>query len=107
MVAPGSATYTGTLPATTLKVVGAELTSLGESVVEGDEYRQLRRVGLATGQYRKVVLRDGRIVGAILLNDPTRTRPITQLIERKVNVSAHAEQLLNDDFDLKSLMHET
>jgi nitrite reductase (NADH) large subunit len=106
MVAPGSATYTGTLPATTLKVAGAELTSLGESVVEGDEHTQLRRVDLATGQYRKVVLRDGRIVGAILLNDPARTRPITQLIEGEVDVSACAEQLLSDDFDLKSLLRE-
>jgi len=107
MVAPGSATYAGTLPATTLKVAGAELTSLGESVVEGDEYTQLRHVDLATGQYRKVVLRDGRIVGAILLNDPARTRPITQLIEREVDVSTYADQLLNDDFDPKSLLRET
>jgi nitrite reductase (NADH) large subunit len=107
MVAPGNATYTGTLPATTLKVAGAELTSLGESVVEGNEYAQLRHVDLATGQYRKVVLRDGRIVGAILLNDPDRARPITQLIERGVDVSAYAEQLLNDDFDLKSALRET
>jgi nitrite reductase (NADH) large subunit len=106
MVAPGSATYSGTLPTTTLKVAGAELTSLGESVVEGGEYTQLRHVDRATGQYRKVVLRDGRIVGAILLNDPARTRPITQLIERGTHVSAYAEQLLNDDFDLKSLLRE-
>jgi nitrite reductase (NADH) large subunit len=106
MVAPGSATYTGTLPATTLKVAGAELTSLGESVVEGNEHTQLRHVDRATGQYRKAVLRDGRIVGAILLNDPARTRPITQLIEREVDVSAYAEQLLNDDFDLQSLLRE-
>jgi nitrite reductase (NADH) large subunit len=106
MVAPGSTTYSGTLPTTTLKVAGAELTSLGDSVVEGDEYTQLRHADRAAGQYRKAVLRDGRIVGAILLNDPARTRPVTQLIERGVDVSAHAEQLLNDDFDLKSLLHK-
>jgi NAD(P)H-nitrite reductase large subunit len=107
MVAPGSAAYSGTMPATTLKVAGAQLTSLGESVAEGDEYTHVRRVDLETGQYRKVVLRDGRIVGAILLNDPTRARPITQLIEREADVSAYTEQLLNDDFDLKSLLRET
>jgi nitrite reductase (NADH) large subunit len=106
MVAPGSTTYSGTLPTTTLKVAGAELTSLGDSVVEGEEHTQLRHADRAAGQYRKVVLRDGCIVGAILLNDPDRARPITQLIERGVDVSAHAEQLLNDDFDLKSLLRE-
>jgi nitrite reductase (NADH) large subunit len=106
MVAPGSATYSGTLPATTLKVAGAELTSLGDSVTEGEEYTQLRHVDRAAGQYRKAVLQDGRIVGAILLNDPARTRPVTQLIEQGVDVSAHAKQLLSDDFDLKSLLRE-
>jgi len=104
MVAPGSTTYAGTLPTTTLKVAGAELTSLGECVVEGDEYTQLRHADPAGGHYRKVVLRDGRIVGAILLNDKERTKPITQLVERGMDVSAYADRLLDDDFDLKSLL---
>jgi len=107
MVEPGSAVYTGTLAATTLKVAGAELASLGEGTAEGDAYTQLRHIDLATGHYRKFVLRDGRIVGAILLNDKERVRPIAQLIERGVDVSAHADSLLDDDFDLKSLLRET
>lgn len=104
LVAPGSAIYTGTLPSTTLKVAGAELTSLGESVVEAEEYDQLRHVDLAAGRYRKLVLRDGRVVGAISLNDGERVRPITQLIEQGMNVSAYAHRLVGDDFDLKSLL---
>jgi nitrite reductase (NADH) large subunit len=104
MVTPGSATYSGSMPATTLKVAGAELTSLGESVAEGNEYTHLRHTDQAAGQYRKLVLQDGRIVGAIFLNDPTRVRPATQLMEREVDVSAYADRLLDDDFDLKSLL---
>jgi NAD(P)H-nitrite reductase large subunit len=85
---------------------------VGESVVETDgkhpaerdEYTQLRHADLAAGHYRKLVLRDGRIVGAILLNDRERTRPITQLIKQGVDVSAYADRLLDDDFDLKSLL---
>jgi len=104
MVASGSAVYVGTLPSTTLKVAGAELASLGESVVEAEEYDQLRHVDLAAGRYRKLVLRGGRIVGAISLNDRGRVRPITQLIEQGVDVSAYADRLLDDDFDPKSLL---
>jgi NAD(P)H-nitrite reductase large subunit len=104
MVTPGSATYSGSIPATTLKVAGAELTSLGESVAEGDEYTHLRHTDPAADQYRKLVLREGRIVGAIFLNDPTRVRPATQLMEREVDISAYADRLLDDDFDLKSLL---
>jgi NAD(P)H-nitrite reductase large subunit len=102
MVAPSSATYSGTLAATTLKVAGAELTSLGECVAEGDGCAPLRHVDLAAGQYRKLVLRDGRIVGAILLNDKERVRPVTQLIKQGVDVSAYTNRLLGDD--LQSLL---
>ncbi|HEY60784.1 MAG TPA: NAD(P)/FAD-dependent oxidoreductase [Anaerolineae bacterium] len=110
MVAPGSATYTGTLPSTTLKVAGAELTSLGECLVEADsehaedEYTQLRHVDLLAGYYSKLVLHEGHIVGAILLNDKERVRPVAQLIKQGVDVSAYANRLLDDDFDLKSLL---
>jgi len=107
MVTPGSATYAGTLPSVTLKVAGAELASLGECVAEEDEHRSLRHVDLEAEHYRKLVLRAGRIVGAILLNDKERVRPITQLIERGVDVSAHADHLLDDDLDLRSLLPET
>lgn len=104
MVAPGSAAYTGSLPTTTLKIVGAELASLGECLAEGDAYTHLRHTNTAAGQYRKVVLRGGRIAGAILLNDKERVRPITQLIEQGTDVSAYAGRLVDDDFDLKTLL---
>jgi nitrite reductase (NADH) large subunit len=103
MVALGSATYSGTMPSTTLKLAGAELTTLGEALAEGEEYTQLRHADAALGHYRKIVLRDGRIVGAILLNDRERTGPLRQLIELGADVSAYADYLLDDDFDLKSL----
>jgi nitrite reductase (NADH) large subunit len=104
MVEMGSVIYTGTIPSTTLKVAGAELTTLGEALAEGEEYTQLRRADTALGHYRKIVLRDGRIVGAILLNDEERARPIRQLIAQDVDVSAHADRLLEDKFDPKSLL---
>ena len=104
MVELGSATYTGTVPATTLKVAGAELTSTGECTVEDDELVSLRHVDLKGGNYHKYVLRDGRIVGAILLNDKEHVRPITELMKKGVDVSAHADRLFDDDFDLKSLL---
>jgi NAD(P)H-nitrite reductase large subunit len=69
-----------------------------------EESVQLRHVDLIARHYRKFVLRDGRIVGAILLNDKTRVRPISQLIERGIDISASADRLLDDDFDIKSLL---
>lgn len=99
IVAPGSAIYAGTLPATTLKVVGAELTSLGECVTEGADLLQLRRTDPQSGRYRKLALRDGRIVGAILLNEREHTSPIRQLMERGTDVSAYADLLMEENPD--------
>ena len=103
MASPGSATYTSTLPSTTLKVAGAELTSLGKCVVDDTQLLQLRHVDLERRHYRKFVVEEGRIVGAILLNERARTPAVRRLIREGVDVSAHTSQLLDDDFDLTSL----
>jgi len=84
MVMPGSATYGGTIPA-------------------GDEFVILRQVDAASGVYRRLTLRDGKIVGAILLGDTQSVRPVKQLIASRRDVSAYGERLLDEDFDLKIL----
>ena len=97
MVNAGSATYAGTMPTTTLKIAGADLTSLGEALEQGGSCQILHRNGPAPGQYRRLVLRDGRLIGAVLLNDREEVRPVSQLIEQHTDISAHVEQLLSDD----------
>jgi nitrite reductase (NADH) large subunit len=97
------ATYSGTVPATTLKIVGIDLTSLGEATTVGDEFVILRQADPRTGIYRRLTLRDGRIVGAILLGDTRNVQPLKQLIAAGRDVSAHSDRLLNEGFDLKAL----
>lgn len=105
MVDPGSASYEGTVPATTLKVMGAELTTIGDGLAQGNDYVSLRHMDLQARHYRKLVLHQGRIVGAILLNDRTRARSVSQLIERSVDVSCCGDRLLDDAFDIGALVH--
>ena len=100
----GSASYAGSIPSTTLKVAGAELTTIGDSLAQGKDYIALRHMDMPARHYRKLVLRRGRIVGAILLNDRARARTVRQLIEAGVDVSACGDQLLDDQFDLESLI---
>jgi nitrite reductase (NADH) large subunit len=110
MVEAGSAVYTGTLPTTTLKVAGAQVASLGEFNPDEDDdaggspVRVVRHTDVERGRYRKFVLRDGRVVGAILLNEPRRAAMARLLIDRKIDVSKDADRLVHDDFDLKSLL---
>jgi nitrite reductase (NADH) large subunit len=62
---PGAA-YTGSRPAATLKVVGVDLVSMGE-VQGGADCEVVSHLDPARGVYKKLVLRDGRLAGAILL----------------------------------------
>lgn len=105
MVTPGSAIYSGTLPFTTLKVAGAELTSLGECTEESEDLLQLRRADPQKGRYRKLALRNGRIVGAILLNEPEYVSPIRQFMERANDVSAYTDLLLEEEPDWSKMVH--
>ncbi len=67
------AAYTGSRLATTLKVMGVDLLSMGEVNAAGPDCEVLSHFDPAKGIYRKLVLRDNRIAGAVLLGaaDPT------------------------------------
>lgn len=105
MVEPGSATYRGTVPSTTLKVVGLELTSIGQIDPHEEGHEELRQADAATGVYRKLLLRDGRIVGAILLGDRQRVPTVTKLIKQGTDVSRYKDRLLDDDVDPEEIIH--
>jgi nitrite reductase (NADH) large subunit len=100
----GGTAYDGTVPATTLKIVGIDLTCLGEATAGGDEFVVLRKVDPATGTYRRLALRDDKIVGAILLGDTQNAQSLKKLIATRRDVSAWSDRLLDESFDLKALL---
>jgi nitrite reductase (NADH) large subunit len=96
-----AAAYRGTLPAATLKLLGMELTSLGEATAEDPGLTVRRTSDEAKCVYRKIVLRGGVVVGAILLNDPAAVAPIRQLLISGRNVADVQDRLSDPGFDLK------
>jgi NAD(P)H-nitrite reductase large subunit/predicted pyridoxine 5'-phosphate oxidase superfamily flavin-nucleotide-binding protein len=66
------AAYHGSKTATRLKVIGVELTSMGliEPGLERDEVVQFTEP--RRGTYKKLIIRDGRLVGSILLGDMSK-----------------------------------
>jgi NAD(P)H-nitrite reductase large subunit/ferredoxin len=85
------------VPATILKVRGADLTSVGRfetadenDVVVADEDR-------SGGRYRKLVVSDGRLVGAILIGYPAEAPMIVEAVKQRREVNA--ERLRNGDWD--------
>jgi nitrite reductase (NADH) large subunit len=91
--------YTGTIPSNTLKVLGVHLTSIGMVNPEEGEFEELRREIREEGIYRKIVLQDGIIVGAIWLGTKEGVSDISRIITQKADVSEWKEALLEDQFD--------
>ncbi len=75
---PGA--FQGAIPATTLKVAGIELFCCGRvTEQEGDE--EVLALDTRRGRYRRLLVRDGRLAGAILLGDLSDARALRGLID--------------------------
>ena len=80
----GERRYEGVVPVTILKVVGIELASIGRIHTEpGDE----AIVHEGTGRYRKLVIADGRLVGAILLGPGNDVAAVRTAITKGFDVT--------------------
>jgi nitrite reductase (NADH) large subunit len=85
--------YEGSIPATSLKVTGIELFSAGR-VMAGDGAEEIVFEDLDAGIYRKLVLRDGRVTGTVLLGDARDGAWYADLIQRARDVHAVRQTLV-------------
>jgi nitrite reductase (NADH) large subunit len=95
--------YNGTTEFTTLKIAGISLTSMGLVSPEGPKYEEIKRIDKQRGVYKKIVLDQGKIVGAILLGNRNDTSTLTRLMQQEIDVTKYKNHLLEDDFDYKQI----
>ena len=95
--------YERTVPANTLKVAGIFLTSAGQILPEGEGFEVLTRLDEEHGLYKKLVLKDGQLVGAIWLGSKKGSVEITRLVQARKNPGPYKSDLLADDFDFSKL----
>ena len=95
--------YEGTIPANTLKVVGVYVTSLGLANPEGQGYQEIRNFKKEEGIYKKVVLQDGALVGAIWMGTKKGVNEIARAVMAKTKVNQWINSLLEDSFDFSVL----
>jgi ferredoxin-nitrate reductase len=80
-VAGDPAAFLGATPATTLKVAGVDVFAGGAPVGEdGDD--EIVASDTRRGTYRKLVLREDRLRGAVLVGDLTDARRLSELLRR-------------------------
>ena len=102
VMAGQTATYQGTLPSNVLKVVGIDLVAAGDIDADG-KLKAIVHTDSAKKTYRKLVIQDNMLVGAILLGDIRGSAEIQAAIKKKQDVSQFKNELVRADFDFKRL----
>jgi len=89
--------YRGTLSMNILKIKGLDLCSLGMADVPPDqreEYEEIIFIDKAQRYYKKCIVHDDRLVGAILFGDKTEFLEFKELIQSQTELSDKRTELL-------------
>ena len=96
--------YHGTVVSNTLKVMGVDLTSIGIiNPPQGQGYEDIRAKSDDGRTYKKFVIKDGKMVGAILLGSRKEIQRVTKLIKDGASVEGLKGRMKAVDFDFSGL----
>jgi nitrite reductase (NADH) large subunit len=88
-----SASYAGSVTSTKLKVAGIDLFSAGD-FSEGDESDEIVLRDPSRGIYKRIVLRDKQIVGAVLYGDTGDGPWLFDLLKKRTDIGAMRDTLI-------------
>ncbi|HEY7208841.1 MAG TPA: nitrite reductase large subunit NirB, partial [Bryobacteraceae bacterium] len=91
-----NAAYHGSKVATKLKVMGVEMASMGVSEPQDERDEIVQFTEPKRGTYKKLIIRDGRLIGAILLGDISKAAYLTQAFDREAPLPDDRLALLFD-----------
>lgn len=94
--AKSDAAYHGSKVATKLKVMGVEMASMGITEPEDERDEIIQFTEPKKGTYKKLIIRDGRLIGAILLGDISKAAYLTQAFDRNTPLPDDRLALLFD-----------
>lgn len=101
----GGPDYTGTVPSNTLKVMDIDLTSIG--TVRGEHetpevgFEEIRAITPDRKVYKKFVIKDGKMIGAILLGTKKETGNVAKMIREGTSVEDIRDRLSDPGFDFR------
>lgn len=95
--------YGGSLGMNSLEFFGLPTVSLGLfKPKDSREYEEIKTTG--TGVYKKLVLKDNRLVGAVLVRDIKNSGIFLRLIKEKINILPFKDKLLQENFSYADIM---
>ena len=77
--------------------MGIDLTSIGIVNPEGEGYETVCRKDASKGVYRRCVIKDGRLVGAMVLGEKDGIAGLTRIIKDGIDVAGNKEALLDGE----------
>src|SRR5207237_8316358 len=88
------ATYAGSSTSTKLKIMGVDLVVLGKKEPADDKDEVVTYADSRRGIYKKVIVREGRLSGAILLGDSSTASVLLQAFHNGETVPSNPAELL-------------
>jgi nitrite reductase (NADH) large subunit len=86
--------YAGTVTAAKLKIAGVDVFSAGDFSEKAPATDVVRYEDAALGTYKKLTLRDGKLVGAILVGDTSDSHRYMDWLRSEEDITPHRKQLL-------------
>lgn len=93
----------GGIAMNTVEVCGVPAMSIGNATAPADGHEVLVELNERQNTYKRLVLKDGRLVGAILVGRINRAGIYTGLIRHKLDVRDYRKSLMSEQFGLLSL----
>ncbi|MSQ14918.1 MAG: hypothetical protein EXR50_03540 [Dehalococcoidia bacterium] len=94
----GDIVYEGVVPPAKLKVAAFDLLSVGEITAKGDDGHEIVLEDSGGGRYRKLVLKDGRALGAILIGYTELADSVCLAVESRQDVRDALPELEQGDW---------
>ncbi len=98
--------YEGSFAMNSIEICGIPTISVGMTQVPENGFEILQELDRKRETYKKIILKDGVIVGTIFIGEIDRAGIYTGLIKEKIDVSGFKDVLLREDFGLISLPKE-
>lgn len=97
--------YDGSLGMNSIEFFGLPAISLGiYKVKEGEGYEELKILDTKLNRYKKLILKDKILVGAILVGEIKNSGVLLRLIRERIDISSFKDKLLSENFGYPDIM---
>ncbi|MFN8595973.1 MAG: FAD-dependent oxidoreductase [Anaerolineae bacterium] len=98
----GHAVYEEVVPVTMLKVAGVDVTSMGRFERRSETEIEIAQEHVNGRGYRKLVVADGKLIGAILVGDAAHAQIVSSAVKERRDVSRQLDALNAGHWDVLS-----